>query len=108
MGNTAGRGRAGDDFAGFRRDGDLLCARGLHDLAVRIGEDLLNSPTIRLVHVDEQLFLEAWDYFVQHHDQAYSLTDCVSFILMTRLGLRSALTFDHHFTQAGFDRLPGV
>lgn len=80
--------------------------RGFHDLAVRIGKDLLDSPVVRLVYVDEGLFLEAWDYFVRHEDKEYSLTDCVSFVLMGRLGLRSALTFDHHFSQAGFERLP--
>ena len=33
---------------------------------------------------------------------AWSLTDCISFAVMTERGLADALTADHHFEQAGF------
>ena len=35
-------------------------------------------------------------------DKAWSLTDCMSFIVMRDGGLTEALTADHHFEQAGF------
>ena len=80
--------------------------RGRHQKAVDLGHLLMSSSWIQLVHVDRSLLLETWDYLVRRADKACSLTDCVSFVLMARLGLRTALTFDHHFVQAGFEVQP--
>jgi predicted nucleic acid-binding protein len=66
----------------------------------------LNSRSINLVHVDQELFHEGWVYFQKHKDKRYSLTDCISFVLMKRLGIEQALTFDQHFVQAGLVKLP--
>ena len=73
---------------------------------MEIGERLLASPSVQLVHVEEELFRAAWSYFGRRADKRYSLTDCVSFVLMERLGIQSALAFDVHFVQAGFRILP--
>ena len=35
-------------------------------------------------------------------DQDVSFTDCLSFVLMKRTGLREVFGFDHHFESAGF------
>ncbi len=81
-------------------------SRHRHIKAVEIGNTLLESISVKMVHIDEALFHEAWRYFVRHSDKSYSLTDCASFVVMKRLRIRTALTFDKHFTQAGFDRKP--
>ena len=39
-------------------------------------------------------------------DQSFSLADAASFVVMTELGIREALTLDHHFMVAGFVTLP--
>lgn len=80
--------------------------RGHHAKAVEVGDRLLASPSVQLVHVDENLFAAAWTYFAARNDKRYSLTDCVSFVLMHQLGIETALTFDAHFVQAGFRTLP--
>ena len=81
-------------------------ARGLHAKAVEAINGLMNSPSVLLVHVDEDLFDEGWRYFARHHDKRYSLTDCISFVVMKRMKLKTALAFDQHFVQAGFERIP--
>ena len=81
-------------------------SRGHHAKAVEIGERLLNSPSVRLVHVGEDLFSEGWNYFRKHKDKGYSLTDCVSFLVMVEFGIDTAFTFGKHFVQSGFKKLP--
>src|SRR5216684_4120011 len=77
-------------------------SRGYHSKAVEVGNRLLNSPSVQFVHVDEGLFMEGWQYFQQHKDKDYSLTDCISFVVMKRFRIEIAFAFDQHFVQAGF------
>jgi uncharacterized protein len=81
-------------------------SRGHHAKAVELGGRLLSSASVQLVHVDEVLFLEGWQYFQKHKDKMYSLTDCISFVVMNRHRINTAFTFDKHFSQAGFDKQP--
>jgi len=81
-------------------------SRGYHAKAVEVGNRLLKSPSTRCIQVDEGLFTEGWEYFQQHQDKEYSLTDCLSFVVMKRLGITTALAFDQHFVQAGFQKVP--
>ena len=81
-------------------------SRGRHAKAIEIGSRLLKSPSVHLVHVDEALFTAGWDYLQARPDKRFSLTDCISFAVMTRENLSDSLSFDAHFEQAGFRRLP--
>jgi predicted nucleic acid-binding protein len=80
----------------------FLNKRGEHELAVEIGNLLLASPAIDMVDVGLGLVKQAWEYFVRHQDKTYSLTDCISFVVMKQQAISEALCFDVHFTQAGF------
>ena len=84
----------------------FLNSRRQHSKAVRVGNNLLAASPIQLIHVDEGLFYEGWQFFEQHADKTFSLTDCISFVVMKRLEMTEALTFDKHFDQAGFVKLP--
>jgi len=81
-------------------------SRGYHPKAVEVGNRLLASPAVEFVQVDEGLFRAGWHYFQQHHDKDYSLTDCISFVVMKRLKIEVAFAFDQHFVQAGFKKVP--
>lgn len=73
-----------------------------HAKAVEVGNRLLKSPSVDLIHMDQMLLHEAWRYFQKHADRTYSLTDCLSFVIMRRRRIKRALAFDKHFSQAGF------
>ncbi len=84
----------------------FLNSRGEHGLAVETGNLLFASPAIEMVDVDRPLLAAAWEYFIRHQDKTYSLTDCISFVLMKQRGITVAITFDAHFTQAGMQIVP--
>ncbi len=58
-----------------------------------------------IVLPDQALMDRGIALYDQRPDKAWSLTDCISFVIMQDHGLRGALTGDHHFEQAGFDTL---
>jgi len=81
-------------------------SRDHHRKAVDIGERLLKSPRVEVVHITEELFRDGWSRFQNRPDKRYSLTDCLSFVVMERRQLKEALAFDQHFRQAGYRTLP--
>jgi predicted nucleic acid-binding protein len=81
-------------------------SRNLHSKAVEIGKRLLESPDIELIEIDRDLFDQGWQYFQKYQDKSYSLTDCLSFIVMEKRRIFTALSLDNHFLQAGFQKLP--
>jgi len=80
--------------------------RGQHGKAVELGEALLSSPSVVMVHVAENLFGRGLDLLRERPDKRYSLTDCVSFVVMRERGISVAFAFDKHFEQEGFVREP--
>jgi uncharacterized protein len=44
---------------------------------------------------------EAWKVFSTYQDKGWSFTDCVSRVVMDRLGIVSAFAFDKHFKHFG-------
>lgn len=63
---------------------------------------IMSDPNTEVEPQSSLLFREALALYRQHQDKEWGLTDCASFVIMRRRGLREALTFDHHFEQAQF------
>jgi len=63
------------------------------------------DPLIEIVERTPELYREAFELFEQRPDKEWSLTDCLSFVVMRQRGLTEALTSDEHFEQAGFKAL---
>src|SRR6267142_2772912 len=61
-----------------------------HAKAIQVGNNVLLSPSVQLIHIDEALFRQGWAYFQQHQDKDDSLTDCISFIVMKHHGAETA------------------
>ena len=64
---------------------------------------LRTSPLVEIVPATQDHFDRAVELYAARPDKAWSLVDCISFIVMQREGLTDALSADHHFTQAGFN-----
>jgi predicted nucleic acid-binding protein len=73
--------------------------------AVRLIRDLLRDPAVTVVEVKRVLFERALDLYEKRPDKDWSLTDCISFVVMERDQIDQAVTADHHFRQAGFTAL---
>jgi uncharacterized protein len=58
---------------------------------------LLNHPRVEIVPADTHLFRRGVDLFEQRPDKEWSLTDCLSFVVMREAGIAEALTGDKHF-----------
>jgi predicted nucleic acid-binding protein len=85
----------------------LELADGLADTANRhlfpvIRSGLYANPLAEVVPLDAALHERAVDLYAERADKGWSLTDCVSFLVMRDKGLTEALTADRHFEQAGF------
>lgn len=80
----------------------LLKARGYSHLLQPLFEKLDDSHAFRTEWTDSERFSEVRSFFFKHRDQAWSYTDCLSFVVMCDLRLREALTKDSHFQQAGY------
>jgi uncharacterized protein len=63
------------------------------------------SPAIRVVPASRALLEEGISLYGARPDKEWSLTDCISFVVMRDEGIIHALTGDHHFEQAGFKAL---
>ena len=68
-------------------------------------EGLRANSKMTIVPATQQLFDRGVDLFGKRADKQWTLTDCISFVVMADEGLRDALSGDHHFEQAGFRSL---
>ncbi len=68
-------------------------------------ETLEADENTTLIEPDPALWRRGLALYRTRPDKAWSLTDCISFIVMTDHGLTDALTGDHHFEQAGLRAL---
>src|SRR2546423_2548087 len=57
---------------------------------------------VSIVPAERDDFEAGLQLYARRLDKNWSLTNCISFVVMQEQQLREALTADHHFEQAGF------
>lgn len=64
--------------------------------------DLRADAQAKIIPPDAALFELGLELYDDRPDKDWSLTDCISFVVMQKEELKEALTGDRHFEQAGF------
>jgi predicted nucleic acid-binding protein len=85
--------------------GNSLAKPHLRAIGTALLRGLENDPQVEVVPLNDALYRRGLDLFDSRGDKAWSLTDCISFVVMGERDLTEALTSDQHFEQAGFTAL---
>lgn len=75
--------------------------RGQFQRALEIGPALLSGDVCHLEWITQDDVRVAWQVFSTFHDKEWSFTDCLSRVVIERLGIVTAVAFDEHFLQFG-------
>jgi predicted nucleic acid-binding protein len=83
----------------------VLYDRGHRDALTVLGL-LRGDPSLRILHVSEDLEPEIDRAFARYRESAISYTDCSSKVLMERHDISTVFTFDEDFDVMGLARIP--
>ena len=84
---------------------DGLAGTANRQLAANLVSRIVASEQFRVLPGSDELFARGFDLYRRRADKGWSLTDCISFVVMGDEKLTDALTGDRHFEQAGFTAL---
>jgi len=78
-------------------------AKPIHrELFLQLHSELQSSSGVRIAPCSDELYQRGIEFYGQRLDKEWSLTDCISFLVMSDFRVTEALTGDRHFEQAGF------
>jgi predicted nucleic acid-binding protein len=84
----------------------LILNRLGHAVADRFLADMARSPANTLIRVTEADERQALELIARYKDKDFTITDATSFVVMERLGIGHAFSFDEDFRQYGWAVLP--
>jgi predicted nucleic acid-binding protein len=84
-------------FASFSKQGSLMRSK-----VVSLYQSLLNNPIVEIIYYNRELRRAGIELYQNRLDKGYSLTDCISMVVMKNENITEVLTNDYHFTQEGF------
>lgn len=77
-----------------------------HKAAIEFWDNINKSHWATILDISPRDKEQAIGIFRKYNDKDFSFTDCTSFALMQRIGIKDAFSFDKHFRQIGFNTLP--
>jgi predicted nucleic acid-binding protein len=84
---------------------NTLSASRHRGIFARFLDRMRANSNVIIYEAEREIFDLGVDLYRNREDKEWSLTDCISFVVMTREEIVEALTGDHHFQQAGFSIL---
>jgi uncharacterized protein len=81
----------------FANGGGILRRRASENV-----EAILLNQNVEVISCRHEIVLEAIALYGSRLDKGYSLTDCISMIVMKEFRINEILTHDEHFNQEGF------
>ncbi len=85
--------------------GNWLASSGDRAVFVELDQRVRTDSKTVVVDAERSLYEAGVALYARRLDKEWSLTDCISFVVMERFALTDALTADRHFQQAGFHAL---
>lgn len=77
----------------------------IRDAVTKFTKAALEDSVIEVILHTHELFLKGLELYGNRLDKGYSLTDCISMLVMSERGISEILTHDDHFRQEGFKML---
>lgn len=74
----------------------------LRQCATALLQSIETDPFFTVIQSSDSLYVRGLKLYASRSDKHWSLTDCISFVVMQDQEITEALTGDHHFEQAGF------
>lgn len=84
---------------------DALCRTTNRSAFAQLLGSIEHDPLTTVIAADPLLFDRGIALYLARPDKDWSLTDCISFVVMTEHNLTDALTADKHYEQAGYRAL---
>lgn len=84
----------------------LLLRRGGRESALCFLAEVRRDPIVIETSTPDVERRAVDEWLARYQDQAFTLTNAVSFTVMSDRGIQEALALDRHFATAGFVRLP--
>jgi uncharacterized protein len=81
---------------------DALSAPAARATATEFLQAVRADAQFEVIGYSDSVYQAGFALFASRPDKGWSLTDCISFSVMTERKLTEALTADQHFAQAGF------